>query len=210
MGAFSNPFARRADIPNFTTMFGNLGKSWTAPLPDDSFLKGVAKTIRTDFSVIGNPALAGLQTLHSYTLPARSLRNNNDYLIIETSGRYSGTANLKANALSFQGIFFVNTGLRALNSASWRCRAELYRITPTQLRYSATIWMGHFGVTSATVADSNGGLGGFNFNFVSNPTDLAVADLDVNNSVITVAASSGAAAAGDVDCVVTKIELVRF
>ena len=145
---------------------------------------GIPRNIQTDVSVVGNVG-AGLDTLHTFNIPANSLAANNDYLTIWYSGPLANNDNDKLLSLTFGGTNFINTGAQDVDGGSWDIIARVIRISATSIRVIATIHMGFAGVTSANVA-VGGTVGGIYF---TQSATIAVADLAVNTLTLTVQAT---------------------
>lgn len=204
-----NPVSRllsRADIPNLTTMFGNLGHSWDNALPNDLYIKGVPKRIVIDVSSAGNNG-AGLDVLHTYSLPAGSLRSNNDRLTILYGGVFANTANSKRVQTEIGGQVTVNSGLFTIQARSWLLEFDLVRLTDTTVRGVTKYMLGNI---NRDLTPTLGGNGDFSAGFFELSGGTAIADLDTNATTIRALGESGGAANNDVAQHYSEIWLTRF
>lgn len=144
---------------------------------------GVKRRINLDVSIIGNVG-AGLDNLHSFSLPANSLAAANDTVEFEGGGSLANTANTKRIVFSFDGQVTLDTGLRTLTSAGanigWKIIGTVTRLTATTVRINISIIDGFWGVDSANTANGfgAGGVG------QTKTFDLTVANLTTNAVVM--------------------------
>lgn len=140
---------------------------------------GFQRRINIDNSLVGNVG-AGLDSLHSFTVPANTLAATNDEIAFEGGGPLANNANTKRIAFSFDGQITLDTGLRTITSAGasigWKILGTVIRLTATTVRINVSIIMGFWGVDSANTPNgfAAGGVG------QTKTFDLTVANLTTN------------------------------
>lgn len=143
------------------------------------FAATVPRRINIDNSVVGNVG-AGLDSLHSFTIPANTLAATNDEIAFEGGGPIANNANTKRVAFSFDGQITVDSGLRIVTSAGanigWKILGTVIRLTATTVRINATIYLGFMGVDSANTPNGFGAGG----TMQTKTFDLTVANLTTN------------------------------
>lgn len=169
----------------------------------------VAIAFPTITTTIGN-AGAGLDPLHSFSLPAGSLATNGDYLHVRYGGFFNtGNANTKRVQVSADSQVAFNSGARVFDiglARGWRIELDYIRIADTALRVSGFAALGN-ALTSAGAFD--GGNSRFYYQALQ-PTDLTVSDLDTNAITLLVEGESGGAADNDVVQTFSAFELTQF
>lgn len=128
-------FAKKSDIPNYNSMFGNIGNSWDNPLPNDLYIKGVPKTVVKLSNFVGNVGL-GLDTLLSFTFPANTFRKDqSDYIKGVLAGGFGTNNDDKRIQLSFGGNVLFNTGLLDLDDFGYFLPFFIIRLSDTQFNF---------------------------------------------------------------------------
>lgn len=175
------------DLPNLTSLFGNIGHSWDNDLPDDLFIKGVPKTIVHRFDSVGNQG-AGLDTLQNFTIPAGTLKDN-DFVVGIAAGTYANNDNNKRVVLAIPGIATIEDGLGSAQDidgggglAGWNIIYAFGRIDSTSLSIFSK-FSGEF-ISFDGAGASVVNLAFHQFNRTS--ADLTVPDLDANDLVIEI------------------------
>lgn len=202
-----NPFGfvQHKDLPNIQTMFGNMGNSWNNPLPNDLFINGVSKNIHKtiDNTGIGNQG-AGLDLLHSFTLPAKTLRKNGDYLDVIYGGSYANTEANKQLRLRIDSQPIISFGaVIDLENGEWYTKYRLYRASPTLVIWTGIDMHVHLRMADGAIITSPSG------SFLVPRTNSAtVANLDNNNVVLEVHGEG--TADGDVLLKIADICVTRF
>ena len=155
-----NPFgaARYKDLPNLTPMFGNIGKSWNNPLPNDLYIKGVPKNIFKETNFTGNVG-TGLDTLRTFTFPAGSFRlDQQDYFQARVGGGFLANDDNKRVQLSFGGNILLNTGSLDVDNFGYYWDLVIMRLTNTTFNYILGCNLGQIVADSAAVVTSVGSL----------------------------------------------------
>lgn len=156
-----------------------------------SFAATVMRRINIDVSIVGNVG-AGLDPLHSFSLPANSLATNNDEVQFEGGGTLANNANTKRITFFFDGQLTVDSGLRTVTSAGanigWKILGTVVRLTATTVRINATIYLGFMGVDSANTPNGFGAGGAMQ----TKTFDLTVANLN-SNAVVMLFQAEGTA-----------------
>lgn len=81
---------------------------------------------------------SGETDLISYTLPADTLVNDGDEVIIKVSGKYAANANNKTVKLYFGNQVIFNTGAVAANNTGWVINATIVRTSATTQEIEAS------------------------------------------------------------------------
>jgi hypothetical protein len=173
------------------------------PTGEFSFV-GLVRNIEVNTAVVGNQG-AGLDPLHSFSLPANSLRSDGDYLHVWYGGDYATNANLKRVVTSFGGTIWEDTGLRDLVvSVGWAIAARIVRLSSTSVLLSHFFGANAMGVDSANVNIPFGSGGVFT---VRNGIIAGLPNLNLNP--ITMLVSGEGTADNDVIQNLSIIELVQ-
>lgn len=154
-----------------------------------------------DLRTIGNVG-AGVDTLHSFTIPAGTLAFDGDYLRIRYKGDFAANANTKRIQGVIGGNVYNNTGLYSISGAEWVWDLDVIRTSSTQVRIPI-IAVDGFG--DRTIAGVVGG----NYLFFAAGTLVTVTNLNTTNVVIEMQAESGAGATDDIIQRVSRIEFYR-
>lgn len=149
---------------------------------------------------------AGLDPLHSFTLPADTLANDLDFIEAVFGGTFATNDNDKRLAIQFDGQTIFDSALQDFDGQAdrdqWALKTTIIRVTDTFINAVTQILIGQFFADGAgTLVSTNGMIRGSVVNGV------AVADLDTNAVVFRVAAESGAAATNDI---VQRSSVVRL
>lgn len=168
---------------------------------------GLPYVIHTNFTTVGNVG-GGVDTLHTYTMPANTLAADGDFLEYEYSGQIN---NAGVNAKTFgnqvagttiengAGGTFANGGLMG-----WRLFARVIRVSPVLLRCSTNSLVGFLSIDNAAALTVFGiGFGAFN-RFV----DLAVSNVTITPVVLNAIATG--TSDNDIDQRASVIKLTRM
>lgn len=197
---------RFKDLPNFNSIFGNIGNSWTNPLPKDLFIKGVPKNILNSFTNIGNQG-TGLDTLRSFTFPAKSLAKNGDLFHAYLGGFFAGNDDNKRIQLSFGGSVLINTALIDIDGLGFLIDLLIIREDATHVTSVLGAGLAQVEATSAPALTANtiGTLISYR-----NSDFIAVSDMDANSNILLLEAESATATNDNIVHNIAKIELTRF
>lgn len=202
-----NPFgkANYKDLPNLNSVFGNIGNSWNNPLPNDLYIKGVPKNIHKKFAtadIVGNIG-AGTDDLHTFTLPAGSLKTNGDKISFIYAGDFATNDNDKRIQQLFDGQVLEDFGAFDFDAGVWRITGEFVRVDATHVRG------GSFGMFGEPLVTDEGVIAGTpDIIYVARQTLLTVANLDSNNVVLKLTGT--ATADNDITQVLSWLDLMRF
>jgi hypothetical protein len=154
-------------------------------LSASGLFSGMPKSFPQILTVIPNIA-PGPTNLHSFVLPANSLRSDGDYLEAEQGGNLSGTNNTKTIITTFGGVTASNIALD-VSTNGWIHRSRYTRINATTVRVTSTA---EWGIVNRNTAGVSSGSGlGF---ITSQAADIAVTNLNANPQTILVTATAGA------------------
>lgn len=177
-------------------------------LKNNGYIIGIAKTIHFNTITVGNVG-AGLDSLHSFSLPAGSLAADGDYVKAEYSGIFAQNDNQKRVAVSFGGTSYIDTGGRDVDGnvadAGWVATGTIIRLSSTSVKVRGTIIAQFFDITSADVASGNT-IGGYTFVFNRSITGLS----NLNSNAITMLVQGEATANNDVVQNLSLIEVTQM
>lgn len=200
---FNSKLITRAELPNLTTMFGNLGHSWDNALPNDLYIKGVPKNIFSG-SGVGNQG-AGLDVLFSFSFPAKSFNKDGANGRIILDGFFGVNDNNKRIAVGFDSTTIIDTGLIDIDNNGFRIILDVMRISSTVVALTISVNIGAIFIDSAGTIISTGS----DFSIVTFAS-LSVANMDTNSIGLLLTGESGGAANDDVVCNQVLIDLVRL
>lgn len=156
----------------------------------------ILRTLSRNITVVGNLG-AGLDTLHSISIPANSLKTNGDYLRARLSGEFATNDNNKRVRVTFGGQAVLDTTQVDFDSGDWSYEIVLTRLTSTTVRVSVISASGAINFLSAVVSGS-GAIGAGN-------SVITVADLAAN--ALTLLVEAEAVADNDVTQNLSIVEL---
>lgn len=163
----------------------------------------LTRRFHTDTSLVGNVG-AGLDTLHTFTLPANSLATNGDYLTVHYAGVYAAnSASTKRVVINFGGVVVSAPGLTDITNCTWNYDIRYVRITSTSVLASITFNWGNISSSEAAPAVL-GPTGSFH---ACSSASIAVADLVANPQIMSVQGESGA---GTTDDVVQNLSIIEI
>lgn len=149
-------------------------------LPNDGYIVGVAKHIHQD-NVQALGGAGSLVTMQTYTLPAPSLKNDNDFLDVLYGGEFAANNNSKNITIRAGGVVVHSFGLFPINGTDWAYKIRYVRTSSTNLRAIALALPVSIALNAATAALTGSGVVFALFN----PT-ITVADLNNNSCVFDV------------------------
>jgi hypothetical protein len=198
--ANTSRWVRREELPNPKLLRGAIKLSGT--LPNDAYIIGVPKNIHQDRSLV--QAGASLVVLHTFTLPAGSLKADNDFLDIIYAGGFAANNNTKNITLRANGNVVHSFGLFPINSAGWTYYVRYIRVSATSI---VTVSMNIAGVINRDAATAAMSGSGTHFQLIGN-VGTTVQNLNTNNNVIDVQGQG--TAANDVSQSYSSIAITRF
>lgn len=162
------------------------GSAWSQliKIKQNGFIVGVPKRVHTNSTPTGN-VTTGLDSLHSFSLPAAFLAANGDSVRAKYGGLFVTNDNNKRIVISFAGQTVHDPGLFDQDAGSWSYDIEYLRVSDTSVRFSLLATWNAITVDGAQVVGGNGltlGVTG----------TITVADLDVNASTMLVQAEGTA------------------
>lgn len=121
------------------------------------------RNIKRDTSTVGNVG-GGLDTLHTFSLPANSLQADGDYLKVRYGGKFASNANTKRIVASFGGtaVSSLGTGLFDIRSGDWVYDLYIIRLSSTSVRVSGQIMWTFIARDGAGTMTGNGFYGSIN------------------------------------------------
>jgi hypothetical protein len=168
-------YIRFKDLPNFQSMFGNIGNSWNNPLPNDLYIKNIPKTVFSGGGV-GNTG-TGLQTLFSFSFPAKSLRSNDDWFRSTVAGFFGTNDDNKRLAMGLDTNTLWDTGLIDIDGNGFLLDTLARRTDSTHVHVTTSIQIGLLNI------DSGGGIisGGTKWTVVFNGA-VVVQNMDTGSA----------------------------
>jgi hypothetical protein len=149
---------------------------------------GIERNINIDISVVGN-VVAGLDSLHTFTLLANRLANNNDYVKCKYSGIFATNDNDKRIRISIDGQTVFDSGLKDIDFGQWWAEITYVRLSATTVRASGFVAMGQIIV----LANGNIDTGNSSYDYRAvNVLSITVANLNTNPVVLLVQAEGTA------------------
>lgn len=146
---------------------------------------GYPKTIKIDSST-ANSSGAGPDTLHTFSLPANSLANNDDYLEVEYGFIFASNNNDKIVGATFGGAEYVRRGLGVQDLdgiVGAKIHTKIVRLSTTSVRVTSSL------IANVMFADSAGAFTGTSGNgglMMGSCVDIAgLPDLTANATTMT-------------------------
>jgi len=172
---------------------GGPRSDWVAEELDSiiAWAKNSPRRIGFNFSTVGNVG-TGLDTLHTFTLPAASLATNGDELECKFGGFAAVSANTKRLVFSVDGTQILNTSLLPFSTFGWWTSLRIARVTATTINAEINHAYGQV-LVSAAPALLGAAAGGI---LVRHFDGQAVANLTSNGIVILVQGETDPAGTG--------------
>lgn len=172
---------------------GGPRSDWVAEEIDNiiAWAKTSPRRIGFNFSTVGNVG-TGLDTLHTFTLPAASLATDGDELHCYLGGFFSTSTDTKRLVFSVDGTQILNTSLLPMATFGWWAHMWIARVTSTTVNAEIALNYGQVLVSAVPglLGTAPGGLLVRHFN------GQAVANLTSNGIVILVQGETNPAGAG--------------
>jgi hypothetical protein len=162
-------------------------------------LVGLVRNLTVNTTTVSTVG-AALTDLHSFSLPANSLRNNGDYLHLRQKGDFAANNNLKRIVTSADGQVAFDTGLVSIGFNEWVYDYYYVRVSATSLRAAMML-------TEGFITRDLAGVVGGNADILATGGLLAVSNLN-NNSIVLLVRGQGTAN-GDVSQSLSIIEIVQ-
>jgi hypothetical protein len=158
-------------------------------LKSNGFIVGYPKVIKIDVSTPGNVG-TGLDTLHTFTVPAGTLAANDDWIRVYYAGEYGANDDNKRVVNTIAGSNFEDTGLIDVDSLGWILEYYLVRLSATTVRFQSLFNSGLIAVDSAgvNIVTNIGGRTNERFS-----TSFTVADLNSNTLALACLGESSTA-----------------
>lgn len=170
-----------ANQNNTNPVYFGINNTIVGTIKSSGFFVGMPKTMTVDSSVVGNVG-GGLDTLHTYTLPANTLSTNGDWIRAVYGGNFAGNDTDKRVNASFGGQVYEGGGVVDIDGGNWRLEAEFVRLTSTTVRITSIITYGGVSINSANAV----GAFGIGYQSIARITDVTVANLNSNTMVMAV------------------------
>ena len=164
------------------------------------------RNIKRDTSTVGNVG-AGLDVLHTFSLPANSLQADGDYLTIVYAGAFAANDTDKRVNAFFGGTAYEGIGTQDIDGATgWRIAATIIRLSSTSVRVSHLISVNLlFGDSLSPPTMSTAGVSGLYITRLTDITGLS----NLNSNATTMEVKGEGAANNDVTQNLTVIELTQ-
>ncbi len=166
-----------------------------------AWAKDAPRCIHRDISVVGN-VTTGLDSLHTFTLPANSLATNGDWVRFRYAGNLATNDNNKRLRISIDNQTLEDTGLIDIDQGWWKVDGTYTRLTATTVFAEASISFGFLNQLDGAAAQS-----GSSQRLISRNSGLTVANLGSNGVVLLVQAE--ATSTNDVTQGLSIIELCQ-
>lgn len=172
-------------------------------LKSNGFIVGYPKCVGVDISTPGNVG-TGLDSLHSFSLPAASLAANNDWVRWTAGGKFGANDDNKRLVVTFDSQSMEDTGLIDIDGQDWKFMSTLIRLSSTSVIHNTALWLGFLQFDSAGASAGTGG------RFISRSTVLTVANLNSNNLTMLVQAESATATNDNITQNQTIVEVCQM
>ncbi|MCI0391661.1 MAG: hypothetical protein MOB07_23195 [Acidobacteria bacterium] len=172
----NTPASPTVDLAQFYT-----NDSLKLAIKNNGFIVGVPKNVETNTTLTGN-ITTGLDSLHSFSLPADSLANNKDHLKVKYSGRFATNEPDKRIRVTFGGVQ-VHDLTFDQDFGEWRYEISYVRLTSTTVRASFELLWGFF------TRDGAAALGGL-IAHAAGDLDITVSNLNSNAMTMLVQAEA--------------------
>lgn len=204
----SESYIRFKDLPNFQSMFGNIGNSWNNPLPNDLYIKGVPKNVFRLTNFVGNVG-TGLDTLLSFIFPAKSLKLNElDHFRCTLAGGFLNNDDNKRIQVSFGGNILYNSGLADLDDFGFWLDFIIFRLSNTNFNFGMQVSEGQVVADSTPTLFSPGGIySARNGNIL---TLSGGSTFNGNAQTLLLEAESSTATNNNIIVNIASVELIRF
>lgn len=160
-----------------------------------AFIKQGVRCIHRDTSTVGNVG-GGLDTLHTFSLPAGTLATNGDYIRTIYSGTIANNDNDKNIVTEFDTSILHSYGNFDFDGAPgndvWSIAQEIMRVSATQVRTTSRVMIANI------IADGTGAFVNTNGGHIGRNGTFTVANLDSNAITVRVRAESAGAASNDI------------
>lgn len=166
-----------------------------------AWAKDAPRCIHRNITGTGNVG-TGLDSLHSFSLPANSLATNGDWVRFTYSGAFATNDNDKRIRVSIDNQTLEDPGLFDFDAGLWRVTGEYVRTTATTVR---GICLTTFG--EALVMDEGVVAGTPDIIYVVRDTSLTVANL--NSNAVTMLVQAEGTANDDIVQTISVIELCQ-
>lgn len=174
-------------------------------LPNDGYITGVPKTLVSGGNFVGNVG-TGLQTLFSFTFPAKSFKTDQqDCFHAILGGGFAANDDDKRLQLSFGGNVLGNTGLTDIDNFGFWIELIGVRLSPTLMNIITLFTFGLIASNSTPTLSSTGGQ--------ISPIDnniLTVNNMDTLSNELRLEGESATATNNNVICNVKNVQLTRF
>lgn len=152
-----------------------------------------------DLSTVGNVGV-GLDSLHSFSIPANTLASDGDWLHIRYAGKFATNDNDKRIQVSIDGQSIHNTGAFDQDSGLWVYDLDIFRLSAISVRAAVSLYWNF-------ITRDGGGIMGGNGLFATEDKDLPVANL--NSNAVTLLVQGEAIADNDIVQNVSHIKYYR-
>ena len=161
----------------------DLTTGWQQIITNTGQIVGIPRSIEVNLNAVGNVG-AGLDTLHTFSLPANSLANDEDFIQVRYAGIFATNDNNKLISISFGGQNVHLTGSLDIDAGQWVYDILYVRVSATSIRASLIgLWRFVFvDGASAILAGSNG-------LFEGDTVTITVSDLNANAQTMLVQAT---------------------
>lgn len=169
-----------------------------------TWAKTAVRCIHRDTSTVGNVG-AGLDVLHTFSLPADSLQADGDYLEVTYGGTFAANDTDKRVNAFFGGTAYEGGALVDIDGAlGWRVSAVIIRLSSTSVRVNSVLSVNALFADSANAVNTFAA-SGLVFTRSNDITGLS----NLNSSATTMEAKGEGAANNDVAQNLSIIELCQ-
>jgi hypothetical protein len=157
-----------------------------------AWAKDAPRCILRNFAVNGGNIGTGLDTLHSFSLPANSLATNGDYLSIWYAGGFAGNANTKRVVASIDSQIYQSDSLFDIRGGGWWLGIRIGRVSATSVRVTGPTLLGDFVANSTPAIQAGAGE-------IYRPRNIPLTVSNLNSNAVTLLVQGETSAASDND-----------
>jgi hypothetical protein len=162
------------------------------------------RVIKVDTSVVGT-ITTGLDSMHSFSLPANSLAATNDWVRFRYAGNLAANDNQKRLQITFDAQVLENTGLIDIDQGWFKVDGTYTRLTATSVFAEATISFGFLNQLDGAAAQA-----GSSLRLISRNANLTVANLTSNAVTLLVQAETDGVAGGGTNDITQNLSIIEL
>jgi hypothetical protein len=169
-----------------------------------AWAKDAPRCIHRNITATGT-ITTGLDSLHSFSLPANSLATNGDWVRFRYAGNLASNDNQKRLQISIDSQVLENTGLIDIDAGWFKVDGTYTRLTATTVFAEATVSFGFLNQLDGAAAQS-----GSSLRLISRNASPTVANLTSNAVTLLVQAETDGVAGGGTNDIVQNLSIIEL